>query len=271
MSDAPSLPSDLIHCTQCGGELHPDQGQIFLTCPYCSSTVYLDKSQVVFHWYLAPTLDENQARQALFRWMGGNQTVKDLDKKSKLSGVTFQYFPMWYLKRRQANGKEEILLEPAAAISVSELRNLKLPAGDLRKYASRLDAEATPPSVPLDTALSWLEERQVPKQEIVERALVHIPLYACKYHFQGNEYLALVEGGTGGVVANIFPAKAEAPYRTIAIVSALIFLCLATFPLVGIIIGGESAFLIGTLVCLGGSVIAAPVLIALAAWVAAKV
>ncbi len=271
MSDASALPNSLIHCTQCGGELHPDQGQIFLTCPYCSSTVYLDKSQVVFHWYLAPTLDENQARQALFRWMAGNQTVKDLDKKSQLSGVTFQYFPVWYLKRRQANGKEEILLKPAAAISVSELRSLKLPAGDLRKYTRSLDAEATTPSVPLDTALGWLEERQVPRQEIVERALVHIPLYSCKYRFQGNEYLALVEGGTGGVVANIYPAKAEAPYQTIAVVSALVFLCLATFPLIGILVGGEGTFWIGTLACLGGGVIAAPVLLALAAWVAAKV
>jgi hypothetical protein len=59
--------------TMCG-ELHPDEGQIFLTCPYCGSTVYLDKSQVVFHWYLAPTLDETQARASLARWMSGSQT-----------------------------------------------------------------------------------------------------------------------------------------------------------------------------------------------------
>lgn len=271
MSDASALPDSLIHCTQCGGELHPDEGQIFLTCPYCSSTVYLDKSQVVFHWYLAPTLDENQARQALFRWMGGNQTVKDLDKKSQVTGVSFQYFPLWYLKRRQANGKEDILLEPAAAISVSELRSIKLPAGDLRKYTSSLDAQAAAPSVPLDTALGWLEERQVPRQEIVERALVHLPLYSCKYSFKGKEYLALVEGGTGGVVANIYPAKAEAPYQTIGVVSALVFLCLAVVPLGGILIGGEGAFWISTLVCLGGGVLAAPLLMAVAAWVAAKV
>jgi hypothetical protein len=59
MSDVAGIPEHQTLCTHCGGELHPDQGQIFLTCPYCSSTVYLDKSQVVFHWYMAPTLDEN--------------------------------------------------------------------------------------------------------------------------------------------------------------------------------------------------------------------
>ena len=123
----------------------------------------------------------------------------------------------------------------------------------------------------LETALGWLEERHIPQQEIVERSLVHIPLYICKYTFQRNDYLALVEGATGGVVANLYPAKAEAPYQTLAIVSALVFLCLATFPLVGIVLGGESSFLIGVLACLGGGLVAAPILLALAAWVAAKI
>jgi len=271
MSDAPAPISHPLLCTQCGGQLHPDQDQIFLTCPYCSSTVYLDKSQVVFHWYLASTLDEGKARQALFRWMAGNQTVKDLDKKSQLVGMTFEYFPLWYFKRRQSDGKEEILLEPGAAISVSELRGVKLPAGDLRKYESRLDPEAVEPSVPLEAALGWLEQRNIPKNEIVERAVVHIPLYAFKYRFQGTEFLALVEGGTGGVYANIYPAKAEAPYQTVAAVSALVFLCLAAFPIIGILVGGQETFWLGTLACLIGGIVAAPLLMAVAAWVAAKI
>src|SRR5512139_3989585 len=98
-------------CTQCGGELHPDEGQIFLTCPYCNSTVFVDKTQVVFHWYLAPTMDEGKARASLARWMAGNQTVKDLDKKARLVGQTFEYFPIWLFKRRNIQGKEEIVIE----------------------------------------------------------------------------------------------------------------------------------------------------------------
>ncbi len=35
-----------LQCTQCGGELHPDEGQLFVTCPFCNSTIYLDKSHV---------------------------------------------------------------------------------------------------------------------------------------------------------------------------------------------------------------------------------
>ena len=115
-------PASKLNCTQCGGELHPDEGQIFVTCPYCSATVYLDKTQVVFHWSVAPTLSAEQAAAALARWMSGSQTVKDLDQKSRVTGQSFTYFPLWYFQVRQASGQEVVLLQPGAATSVTELK-----------------------------------------------------------------------------------------------------------------------------------------------------
>jgi hypothetical protein len=265
-----SIKVDVFHCTQCGGELHPDEGKIFVTCSYCGSTVYLDKSQAVFHWYLASTLDEPKARAELSRWMAGNQTVKDLDKKSRLLSSSFEYFPLWYLKRRTAEGEEQILLDLAAATSITEVKNVKLPAGDLRRYDSGIDSQAHPPTVPLQAVLGWLQERRIPPSEIVERALVHIPIYIFKYEFRGQTYSALVEAASGGVYANFFPAKAEAPYQLVAGISAVIFLCLASFPVVGAVMG-DSAFGIGALLCVGLGVLVAPILFFFAAWVAAKV
>ena len=264
-------PPSVFHCTQCGGELHPDQGQIFLTCPYCGATVFLDKSQVVFHWYLAPTLDEAKARASLARWMAGNQTVKDLDKKAAVQSSSFEYFPVWFFKHSPAGGKEAIILEPAAATSVSEIRRLNLPGGDLRKYAPALDSQAQPPSVPLQAALSWMAERQIPAGELTERALVHIPLYTFKYTFQGRLFTALVEAGTGTVLANIFPAKVEAPYLLAGGLTAFIFLCLGTFPIFGALSNGETGAGTGLLLCLGSGALAAPLLFLLAAWVASRV
>lgn len=267
----PPLPSSELRCTQCGGELHPDEGQIFLTCPYCGSSVYLDKARVVFHWYLAPTLDEAQANAALARWMAGNQTVKDLDKKSRLQGSSFEYFPVWYFKRRQLNDQEQILLEPAAATSVTEIRNIKLPAGDLRKYEQAIDSQAHSPNVPLQTALGWMAERNVPQNEMVEQALVHIPIYTFKYEYRGNLYTALVEAGTGSVLANIYPAKAEAPYLLVGGLTAAVFLCLALIPVIGAVTGDTEGAITGLGICTGLGVIAMPLLFALALWVASKV
>ena len=265
------LPAQTINCSQCGGELHPDEGQIFLTCPYCSATVYLDKSRVVFHWYLASTLDQEKAKAALMRWMAGNQTVKDLDRKATVGSASFEYFPMWYFKRRDQNGQESILLTPAAATSVTEIDHLNLPAGDLRKYDGSIDSQAHSPTVPLEAAFTWLAEDQIPLAEIIEQSLVHVPLYTFKYSFQGNTYTAIVEGGTGGVFANIYPAKAEAPYRTIGFVTAAIFLCLAIVPLAMSVGRGWEGTGLGLLVCLGLGVVFVPILFAIAAYIAAKI
>jgi predicted RNA-binding Zn-ribbon protein involved in translation (DUF1610 family) len=266
-----TAPNNVLHCTQCGGELHPDEGQIFLICPYCGAAVYVDKARVVFHWYLAPTLNEQDAAASLRRWMAGNQTVKDLDQKASMQGSAFEYFPLWYLKYRQKTGREDILYEPAAATSVSELRHLNLPAGDLRPYVPSMDAQARPPTVPLETALEWLAQRQLPAGEVVEQALVHIPLYTFKYQYKGSTYTAVVEAGSGSVFANIYPAKAEAPYQVAGLVTALVFLCLATFPVIGAASGNGSNLTLGAGLCVGLGILAAPFLFALAAWVAAKV
>ncbi len=269
-----------LNCSQCGGELHPDEGQVFLTCPYCSTTVYLDKSRVVFHWYVAPTLAEQQATAALYRWMSGSQTVKDLDKKARLVGHSFQYFPLWYFKWQEGK-TEEIALQPAAATSISELSHLHLPAGDLKPYDSSLDSQAVAPTVPLEAALDWLKEQAALEArdkagsekvgDIKETAVVHVPLHFYQYIYNQQTYTAVVDAASGTVLANLFPPKAEMPYRVVGIVTALVYLCLATFPLVGMASGDESGIAIGLALCGGLGLLAAPALFAWAFWVASKI
>lgn len=263
--------STQLSCTQCGGELHPDEGQLFITCPYCSATVYLDKSRVVFHWYVAPTLKDQDAVSALYRWMSGSQAVKDLDKKVRLEGQSFQYFPVWYFKWK-ALGKEQVALQPAAATSVSELAGLKIPAGDLRKYDPALDAQSAPPTVPLEAGLEWVGQKNPgASQAMEEMSIVHIPLYFFKYAYKDQRYTAVVDAASGTVLANLFPAKNEAPYVAVGLVAALVYLCLALVPLVSLGMGGEIEATTGLLVCGGLGVIAAPLLFAWAYWVASKV
>jgi len=264
------MPAPDIRCAQCGGLLHPDEGEIFLVCPYCGSTVYLDKSKVVFHWALTPTLDEGQARASLARWMAGNETVKDLDTKAHITAQEFRYFPLWLLKVSDGPG-ERMVLAPAAATSVTALRDLRLPAGDLVRYESSLDAQSMTPSVPLETVLQWQSQVGTPSDQIREAALVHVPLYTFKYDYRGRAYTAVVEASSGRVLANLYPAKAEAPYRTVALATAFVFVCLASFPLAGTSLQTGDGAPLGMLACLAGGVVAAPMAFAAAAWVASRV
>jgi DNA-directed RNA polymerase subunit RPC12/RpoP len=272
MTSQPLPTPTEFQCTQCNGVLHPDEGQLFLTCPYCGSAVYLDKSKVVFHWSLARTLTPEAAQANLFRWMAGNHTVKDLDKKSRVVSTTFQYFPLWYVKEKdEKTKKENIFIEPAAATSISEIKSLQIPSGDLQKYDPSLDLEAVAPTVPFPAMLKWLEARDAHPQEIAEAALVHLPVYIFKYQYQGQVYTAMIEGSSGKVFANLFPAKAEAPYYIVAVVAVAGFLCISSFPVVGFLTGEEAGMGLGMLACLvAGAVFAIPVF-ALAAFVSAKV
>jgi hypothetical protein len=259
-------PITSLNCTQCGGELHPDEGQRFLTCSFCGATVYLDPSQVVFHYYLVSTFIPEQAAGELNRWMSGNQTVKDLDKKARIIDQSFQYFPIWnFLVSR--NNIETPVLEVGAATSVTELNRLNLPAGDLKPYDSSIESQAVPPTIPLDTARGWLMGKYNDAQ-IRQSSLVHIPIYIFHYAYRNKTYTALVEAGTGSVMANLFPAKAEAPYLLAGGLTAIVYLCLALIALGGfqagaLYIDAGIAFLI--------AVIAAPFLFIFAVLIASRV
>jgi len=272
-------PLSVFHCSQCGGELSPDEGQVFITCPFCSSTVYLDKSRVVFHWYIASTLDEREAQAALNRWMSGNTTVKDLDQKSQVTGREFCYFPVWYFREKDG-GRDQIRLEPAAATSVTELRQITLPAGDLRKYEDSLGGQAIAPTVPLATAQGWLAQPTARDTggtarapEIAETALVHIPLYTFKYTYKNQPFTAVVEAATGRTLANIFPAKSETPYVLVGSLAALVFLCLAAVLASGFLTSSaQSSYpLIAIGTCLCGGTLAVAAISGVATWVASRV
>jgi hypothetical protein len=271
MTTAPARPvATVLSCSQCGGTLEPAEGQVFLTCPFCSSTVYLDKRQVVFHWAVARTIAPEAATAALRRWMAGNATVKDLDRKAEIKTQEFQYFPLWYFRTGTAEA-ETIVLEPAAATTVSELRTLNLPPGDLHKYDPALDGEALMPDVTLAAAGERLAARGIGADRLRERALVHLPLYSCKYVYGGETYAAIVDGASGAVLAGVFPAKPEGPYLAIAAIGWLLTFIVSWIPAFAYWAGGAGGLAGGLLVyAVAVAVLAVPLFLA-AGWISARV
>ena len=214
MSDAPvaaAVAATPINCRQCAAPLAVEQGMLFVACRFCGATNYVDKSRAVFHYQVRPTVQEDGARAALQRWMAGNATVKDLDRKAQVQALAFEYFPMWLIRAERA-GADRVLLKPAAAISISELGQLTLPAADLVPFEANLPGTIIQPSVPFDAMQRWLNDDQNIQPEMIrEAALVHVPLYVAKYAYGGKSYTALVDAATSKVFANIFPAKWEVP------------------------------------------------------------
>jgi hypothetical protein len=186
--------------------------------------LYLDKSSVVFHFVVSPTIDSEEASGKLRRWMAGNETVKDLDRLAMLQHQELTYFPMWRFVVKDTGGEKEFS-EPASSSAISDLRRLPLSGGSL-KFFSPEQFHGMPlkePDVLLDSATQWLQnEKGVQGNQIKETNLIHVPFYIFKYQFQGREYQAVVDGTSGRVLASVFPAKAELPFLSVALLSAFI-------------------------------------------------
>lgn len=218
-----------LRCPQCGGENALPSGVRILTCAFCSATLFVDRSGLVSHYRLPRRLDREHALEALRRWMNGNETVKDLDRKSEIVGVEALSFPMWLFRSQGAKaggGGEEVRVEPAAATPIAQLADLQIPAGQLEPFQQEAggvepEAPVTAVTVPLDTARGWLGEAA---KRLTETALVQVPLWHCRYRYRGREYGAYVEGSTGAVLASVFPAKAESPYYAVAALGLALFL-----------------------------------------------
>jgi len=208
-------------CSQCGGEGALESGQRFLTCRFCDATLFVDRSGIVAHYRLPRLLVADEATAAVRRWMAGNDTVKDLDSKSAIGAMEAVSFPVW-LFRVQLGGGEEVYIEPAAATMVPQLADLKLPAGRLEPYTAEEEGvEAIPETIPLETARGWLQQRGHGRP--TETALVQLPLWRCRYSYEGQTYQALVDASTGAVMAAVFPEKAESPYFLVAGLGLLLF------------------------------------------------
>jgi hypothetical protein len=89
-----------------------------------------------------------------------------------------------------------------------------------------------PPSVPFDTVQQWLSDDQhIAPENIREAALVHVPVYVCKYTFNKRHYTALVDAASSKVFANIYPAKWEVPYVAIGTAAFVTYFVLAVLSL----------------------------------------
>lgn len=260
-----------ILCRQCSAPLPVETGTQFVTCEFCGTTNFVDKGRAVFHYAVRTTVRENDALAALRRWMAGNKTVKDLDKKAHIERPIFQFFPMW-LVRVHKDGQEKVFLEPAAALSVSELKEIVLPAGDLEAYDHNMDGAAVEVTVPYDAMLQWLKDDDgVQENMIKEISLVHLPIYQFKYTFGDRRFTAIVDAASSRVFANIFPSKWEAPYFAIGAVAFLAYCCAALIPLGGYIYAEGTGLALGILAYIVVAIVVAiPIFIA-ATVISAKV
>jgi hypothetical protein len=191
-------------------------------CAYCDAALYVDRNGLLLHYQLPRLLDREQTLAQLRRWMAGNETIKDLDRKASLGALHPISFPVWMFRVAGERG-ERVRIEPAAPTPIAQLADLAIPAGALEPYdesAADPDTRRVAAEVPLSTALGWLGDGA---SRVRESALVRLPLWEAHYRYQDRAYTALIDGSTGEVVASVYPAKAESPFVVAAALGLLVF------------------------------------------------
>jgi len=214
-----------IKCAQCGAmiEITPETG--FITCGYCDSRLYLDLDQTVRHLYLKPVLKPEQLTAII------SQELAFLELKNPIKVIEANLFfiPFWLIRLENT-----VLNFPAQKLEYSELKDFKIPTGELLPYDPELEKR-----YPVEMPIISLEDiKQTPKiekvKEKIERAdLIHIPFFQVIYQSDDIKYRALIDAIQGKVYAETFPPslfkEKDRYFMTLFIVLSLIFLLEAFF------------------------------------------
>jgi len=213
-----------VGCTQCGAQVTVQATDRLLVCPFCDTALVVDGSATLFHEVMVPTVKPAETAAHLRRFLGGRDTVANLDREAALSEPALEYFPFWAFTVAGPSG-DQVVLQPAAPSSLQGLQCIGLPAGTTRPMSREVtgDAAVIEPEVPVETAREWLATRFGSDVAIRRTVLYHLPLYRTPYTWRGKSYRAAVDGVSGRVFPADFPAKAEAPYLMVAALALIVF------------------------------------------------
>ena len=201
-----------IKCPKCAAPVTFDADSKFVKCTYCDSQVFIDKSGAGFYYAVPFMVDETNAVGMFRRWAAGSTKAKDLDRLAQMAGVQKKYFPV-YMFKRDVNGKEAVILQPAGSTTLPGLHSLKVPARDLKMFDASFDvggAEMIKPDIEMAAYADKLPG--TPK----EQALVFFPIWKLDYVFNQKRYEVIIDASAGEVFSADFPTRSSMAYMAVA-------------------------------------------------------
>ena len=209
-----------IKCPKCAAPVTFDAETKFVKCTYCSSQVFIDRSGAGFYYAAPFMVDETNAVGMFRRWAAGPTKAKDLDRLAQIAGVQKRYFPV-YMFKRDVNGKDVVVLEPAGSTTLPGLHSLKVPATDLKIFDASFDvggAELIKPDIEMSAYTDKLPGK--PK----EQALVFFPIWKLDYVFNQKRYEVIIDASAGELFSSEFPTRSSMAYMAVAGLGFLAFL-----------------------------------------------
>jgi DNA-directed RNA polymerase subunit RPC12/RpoP len=214
-----------VKCNKCGAPIDLDPGVKFAKCKFCDSQIFLDRSGAGFFYIIPFMMNATQAQAVFKRWSAGSRMAKDLETEARISVLRQSYFPV-YMFKRDVNGKEQVLVQPARSTILPGMRNLKIPPGDLKIFDQKFSTEGAEVISPDMDMLAYLSS--LPGKP-VEQALVYFPTWIVEYNYKMKKYSAVIDGSSGEIFATDFPPRQAAPYIIVGVVGFVAFVIEGVF------------------------------------------
>ncbi len=201
-----------MKCPKCGATLEVDPKKKMIKCDYCSSLLYVDKSGLMFYYVIPFKIDKNTALGIYRRWASSSMVAKDLLAKGRIVKMEKFYFPV-YLFKREVDGREKYIVEPARGTTLPGMRRLEIPPGSFILFDSnfRPDARVMEPEISITYYLPQLEGKPL------EQYLVFFPVWEIDYIYEGRKYNLVIDGSTGEIYVSEHPMRKSYPYLGVAI------------------------------------------------------
>ena len=179
-----------VRCANCAAQIDLERDDAFLRCPYCGSTLYLDRAQTFRRFTLPPAVSKTRAADLL----AGELAAQELPRLP-LRNCEGALLPFWGVR-----GVEMQETIPAFSPVPPGLHEFRLPSAGAVPDAEREEEGFRRESCSESASATW-EGRT----DVSSFGLYFVPFYAISYGDGGQAYTAWVDAVSGRVCLSQTP------------------------------------------------------------------
>jgi hypothetical protein len=197
-----ALPLE-VPCPQCGALSQPPHQVDTFVCPWCGSTLHPDGGVRVYRLAQRPRVTPAAAEQAVRAWFAGPDLPRGMEREARVEVGALTSFP--FLRARSPESESVSAL---AALPLAEVAELERVPADLVPAAEGALAELCRIAVD-EEVLKAEVRRAMIDPGVRELFLEERVFYPVRYAYQSLRFSAVVEAGSGRVLAGRRPARRD--------------------------------------------------------------
>jgi len=180
-----------VRCAQCSGAIPLERDDAFLSCPFCGSTLFLDRAETFVRLDVAPTLGAARARDLLAQALHAREVPPAV-----IRAVEPKRLPFWAVR-----GAEATTTQAAFSPLPGMLSGFRIPTAGVS-----VAAEEEPGPFERVECAGTATTRWADRGAPAGLALFGVPFYRLTFGVEGGRgYEAWVEAATGQIYLGELP------------------------------------------------------------------